>query len=601
MALREILLELGIEVEGQDAQRAVDNLRRGLDNMARGPAIPRAQQGVRGLVGSMLSLRNVAVGLGAAFLTGKVAQGFGSMITAASDAAEITNKFGAVFNEETGNASTAAEELAGRIGQSRLAIKEMTADVGALVKPLVGSTKASAEMAKSVTELAFDISSFENVRPEEAVTALRSALIGSSEPMLRFGVDTRQAALQQFALEKGLKKSTKEMTSAEITALRLELVQKRLGEKGAVGDATKTADGFANRLRALQGSFRDLTAELGKEFLPIANEVLKITIDLVKELGPTLSNAAKGLVFIFRILANVAKGIAGAFDGLNGVLFLTSLAVGGLAVAFKLVGTAGVVAGIKAAGAWILATAPILLMIVLIGIIIAAIALLIEDFVAMGEGAESVTGTMIQGFNDLVEEVGSVPDAIFEMLATAFEFWAKFFQDTLGLNDEFIDNMTATLRDAWKTTIEFWSGLFDKFIGGITGAFETVSDFVTGIFGDDEESTGPRRPASVARAVAGDQGPGRNLSRIGRTAAEVSRPGTNIAGVSPTAVPASGVGGATIVNQPRTDVKVEISGAQMRGTPDEIGDTVAIKVEEALERRDRQMLNAFTTAAEDGG
>jgi len=303
MALREILIELGIEVNAGSAQRSVDRFTGGLNRI---PASSSAATSSLGRLSTGLgSLRNIAVGLGAVFLTGKIAQGFASMITSAGDAAEVANKFGAVFVEEADRVGASMEDMADRTGQSRIAIKEMAADAGALVKPLVGSNDAAADLAKTMTAAALDISSFENVLPKDALGAIRSAIIGSSEPMLRFGVDTRQAALAQFALDKGLGKSIKSMSTAEVTALRMELIMQRLGDKGAVGDAEKTAGSFTNRLRGLQGAFDDLVAELGTEFLPMATEFLGWLLKFTKDNGPKFIKAMRVVVGVITLFADV--------------------------------------------------------------------------------------------------------------------------------------------------------------------------------------------------------------------------------------------------------------------------------------------------------
>lgn len=666
MALREILVELGIEVDDENAERTIENIRRGLRRMgdSSDDATKKAKKGIRGLISNMGGLQKAIVAAGAAFLTGKLAQGLFATVEAASDAAEITNKLGAVFNEQTPRAEAFGSELAQRIGQSRIQIQQMTADVGALVKPLVGSEEAALDMAQAVTELSFDISSFENVSPDEALMAFRSALIGSSEPMLRFGVDTRQAALAQFALEKGIKKSVKEMSNAEVTALRLELVQKRLGEKGAVGDATKTAGGFANRMRALQGAFKDLQAEIGKQFLPVAGEVLTVMIDFIRQVGPDLAKAARGTAMVFRGLLRIMRAGIRIFKGLyetltsaEGVIMVLSLALGGLGIAFQTVGISATVAGLKAAAAWVIATAPVLLMIVLLGIIIATILLVIEDLYAMGDGAESVSGTIIQGFMDLVDELGSIPAAIAEMLATALEYWLEFFGMTHEEAKAFTDNLFETLGSFWQNTIDFymglwnsfvawlgetlttaidfwadmlrnfwtgiinfWGGLFDDFIGGIMGAFSKVGDFFSELFGGGEEAGAKkvrqapsvREQVQAATEKAKEEGlptPRQPFTQAGATMREAARtaapslqalaqPG-NVAGVAPTAVTAPG-GGKTLINQPKTDVKVEVNASGTQSSADDIAGAVAREVESAMERRDRQTMQAFTVQLEAG-
>lgn len=635
MALREILVELGIEVDDDNAEKTIENIRKGLRRMGEegDKASKKASKGLRGFVKRMSGLQKTVIAAGAAFITGKIAQGMFSFVDAASDAAEITNKLGAVFQEQTPHAEAFGEELANRIGQSRIQIQQMTADVGALVKPLMGSSGAALDMAKIVTELSFDIASFENVLPEDALNAMRSALIGSSEPMLRFGVDTRAAALAAFAKARGIKEDIKEMKQSQITSLRLALIQERLGEKGAVGDATKTADGFANRLRALQGAFKDLQAEVGKEFLPVAGELVKLLIDFVKTAGPGMAKVARAMVFglravgrVIMLLVNIIVGFAKAMTSAEGVVIALIATITGLTIAFKTVGAAAVFSAVKAAAAWVIATAPLLLMIVLLGIIIATILLVIEDLFAMGEGADSVSGTMIQGFLDLVEELGSIPAAIAEMLKVALVYWLEFFGMARDEAQMFADNLFLTLSETWTNAVQFWTDawhsyvafmneaiqtavdwwadvlkeVFDTaiewwsqkitgFIGWITDKFGKISGFFSDMFGGEETPAPGARPAGGARG---------GLAAAAPAMAALAGPG-NVAGISPTAVTAPG-GSRTLVNQPRTNVNVEVDAAGANASPENIASAVAREVESAMERKHRQELRAFSVQLETG-
>lgn len=638
MALREILVELGIEVDDDNAEKTIDNIRKGLRRMGDegDKASKKASKGIKGFIKRMSGLQKTVIAAGAAFITGKLAQGLFSFVDAASDAAEITNKLGAVFNEQTPAAEEFGQELATRIGQSRIQIQQMTADVGALVKPLVGTEEAALDMAKAVTELSFDISSFENVSPEDAINAMRSALIGSSEPMLRFGVDTRAAALDQFRLAQGIKKSIKEMSNAEITALRLALIQERLGEKGAVGDATKTAGGFANRLRALQGAFKDLKAEVGKEFLPVALELVNVLVDFVKTAGPGLAKFARIMVFalravgrIIKFVSNIIVGFAKALTSAEGVIIILIAAVTGLTIAFKTVGAAAVFSAVKAAAAWVVATAPLLLMILLLGLIVAAILLVVEDLFAMGEGAESVSGTMIQGFLDLVDELGSIPAAIAEMLKVALAFWLEFFGMAKDEAELFAEALFETLSNAWTNVVEFWKGVwsdyvkwvqettmsvinwfretfveFDTWIRGLIRGvigeeIDWVRDKIAGLLGWLIEKFG--KAANFFRGIFGDEtqtgGVRQTAAAVAPAVSKIASPGGNIAGVSPTAVTAPG-GGRTLINQPRTNVSIDVNASGTNATASDIGNAVAREVDAAMERRDRQTMQAFATQAE---
>jgi hypothetical protein len=558
MALREILLELGIEVD-KNAQKKAEN---SVDN----------------LTNKLGKLKNFAIGAGAVFLTGRIAQGFAAMITSAGDAAEIVNKFGAVFIEETDDMAKAMQRLATDTGQSRIELQQLSADAGSLVKPLVGSTEETAKLAQTMTEAALDISSFENVLPTDALRAIKSAIIGSSEPMLQFGVDTRQAALAQFALEKGLTTSIKSMSTAEVTALRMELIMSRLGTKGALGDATKTAGSFTNRLRGLRGALKDASADIGKELLPVATELLVVMLDLVKAIGPGLAKAAKASVPLLKAIASVFTAIAQAATGTNSTLFAMSTLLLGLGIAFQAVGVAATIAGLKAAAAWVLAALPF---IIFGGLLF----LIIEDLKKMGEGHKSVTGQMIQGINDLIDEYGSLGAAISEMIGTALEEWLKFF----GVSKEDSEKWADDLREIMNfNPFEAWLQGFNDFVESTKSSLINVADDFLELVGAGSRSERlAQRPSRRTSTEA-----------LGESVGAFAAAG--MAGPAQSSLIGSPAGAGGNVMTSNVDLKVEVD-ASGQDNPEAIGDAVGQQIEVALARRDRQTMQAFTVATPDNG
>ena len=122
-------------------------------------------------------------------------------------------------------------------------------------------------MSTSVVELAGDLASFNNVSPQEALEALRSGLVGETEPLRRFGVNINDAALKAQALKDGLIKSTKEgLTPAQKAQAAYSLIMEQT--KTAQGDFARTSDGMANKTRIASAQFKDAAASLGNDLLP---------------------------------------------------------------------------------------------------------------------------------------------------------------------------------------------------------------------------------------------------------------------------------------------------------------------------------------------
>jgi hypothetical protein len=147
--------------------------------------------------------------------------------------------------------------------------------------------REAAGMSRDFVRLAADLASFNNASPVDTLEALRSALSGETEPMRRFGADVRVAALEAFALSKGIKTAWTEMSNAQKTTL---LYQKVLHDtKDAQGDFNRTSGSLANQQRIIRAQFDDVAAKLGAKLIPaltvLARWLLRLLNDWDKNRG----------------------------------------------------------------------------------------------------------------------------------------------------------------------------------------------------------------------------------------------------------------------------------------------------------------------------
>lgn len=360
-------------------------------------------------------IKESAVTLGRVLATGAVAYGFKSLIGFASDIAETSNKFGAVFGKQVGPVvQQQLDDIRKRTGATNLELQTMSSSIGALIKPSLGSAQAAGAMAAQVSELALDISSFNNVTSEDALTALRSGLIGSAEPLQRFGVDVRVAALQQEALRQGIKKSVQKMTEGERIALRYAAIHRQLSEQGAVGDAARTSKDFANASRNLIAALKETAGVIGsfllgsvKKAVNSIREVTDAVQDWLKENRKLVQQRVNAFIERFsRVVSAVSDFIGDVSSAVSDwASSLTPLGQQILRVTAVVLALVAVM---------MLPGVPILML-------IALIALLIEDFQTWRAGGESVIGDIIGWFEQLIETVRgygtSLTDSIDSMLA----------------------------------------------------------------------------------------------------------------------------------------------------------------------------------------
>lgn len=254
-------------------------------------------------------------------------------ISAASDLSESTNKVKQVFGDAADSVFKFSEGTADALGQTNQQARDAAATFGIFGKAAELSDKKNAKFSKRMTTLASDLASFHNTSPEDAVTALTSALRGEAEPMRAYGVLLDDAALKAEALRLGLLKPVKD--SAKIKSYQIAVIEKQreltkaIKEHGdasfeaekaeaslgasrellqkategtippltqqqkvlaassaifkqtevAQGDFARTSDGLANQQRRLSARFEDAKAKLGTGLLPIMTDAADFVLD----------------------------------------------------------------------------------------------------------------------------------------------------------------------------------------------------------------------------------------------------------------------------------------------------------------------------------
>ena len=189
------------------------------------------------------------------------------MVTAASNLNESLSKTNVVFRQNSAAVVAWSKTSATAMGLSQQKAVEAAATYGNLFTAMGIGTDTSAKMSTQLVQLAGDLASFNNVDPAAALDALRSGLVGETEPLRQFGVNLNDADLRQKALQLGLVKTTKEVLPASAraqAAYALILDQ----TKTAQGDFARTADGLANSQRILSAEWENAQASLGQALLP---------------------------------------------------------------------------------------------------------------------------------------------------------------------------------------------------------------------------------------------------------------------------------------------------------------------------------------------
>jgi len=385
-------------------------------------------------------------------------------IRAAADAQESLSRFEQVFKDQADAAGAFADALADSVGRSKYEIRDALATFQSFFLGLGFGSSPARELSQSLQTLALDFASFNNISDAEAIQRFIAALSGSGEVLDRFGINIKQAALQQELLRMGIAKSWTQVTEQEKALARLNIITRAMGDQGAVGDAVRTAGSFTNQMKRLRGQVRDAAVEIGQSLLPIVTPLVAKVAEAARWFGQWVSRNQQLIATIFKVAAGaVAVGAAIAalgtvVAGFGAMLSGAVTVITTVVAALELLGTA------------------IALLVSPIGLVIAALAgmagylisatssggkaldWLSDRFTALKDGAMA----SFRGIADALQagDIALAAKILWSSLKLAWlkgteglrRTWESF---QAGLTGVFID-LTATLKSVWAEFLRLW-------------------------------------------------------------------------------------------------------------------------------------------------
>lgn len=314
-------------------------------------------RGTRHIEGAFGRLRTLGADLAASFhqfgqrmtlgITAPMVALAGFTVNAASNLQELQSAFDYTFGNTSALMNRWAEDTGNAMGRATSEMQAGALAMGQLFKQAAPTEAAAARLSQSFAELAQDAASFFNTSFDEALGKIRSGLSGESEPLRDFGVFLTEAAVKAKALELGMIKVGEELTEQGKIMARSVLITEGLSD--ATGDVERTADSFANRVRALRGNIQELAEEIGERFLPYAEKLVawaQNAVEWIGNLPPAVKDAAIGFGIFAAALGPLLLGL-GAIATTVLPLFLANMGPVFLAISAFInpLGTAVVVVG----------------------------------------------------------------------------------------------------------------------------------------------------------------------------------------------------------------------------------------------------------------
>lgn len=257
-------IDLGLDVNQRSFNRQLSGISRGAER-----SVSSAFKGLGSKIGVVLG--------GAAIISfTKSCLGLGSNLT------EVQNVVDTTFTSMSASVNKFAKNAMEQFGLSETVAKKYMGTLGTMTKSMGFSESTAYDMAEAITGLTADVASFYNLSSDEAFTKLKSIWTGETESLKDLGVLLTQANLDQYALSKGYRKTTSQMSEQEKLMLRYEYTMSALG--AAQGDFAKTSGSWANQVRVLSLRFDSLKATLGQGFINLFTPILKSINNLIERL-----------------------------------------------------------------------------------------------------------------------------------------------------------------------------------------------------------------------------------------------------------------------------------------------------------------------------
>ena len=189
-----------------------------------------------------------------------------SMVNLGSSAEETADKFNSVFGKAADGMNERLQELKKVIPATTKELQDAVAVFGLMAQSFGLNDRAAEEFSLNMAKIAGDLSSFHDIAPEVAFDKLRAGIAGSSEPLQALGIDIREAALKQEALNIGIYDGVGVLSTSQKAMAIQSAVVTQMG--AASGNAALTMNSTANQMKFMAANAKEAGTIIGTILLP---------------------------------------------------------------------------------------------------------------------------------------------------------------------------------------------------------------------------------------------------------------------------------------------------------------------------------------------
>ena len=199
--------------------------------------------------------------------------GLGTAITRlAMNAVESENLFDVSMKGMAASARQWSEATSKSLGLNAYEVRRNVGMLNTMFTSMDLGEKSALDMSEGLTQLAYDMASFYNLKPDEAFEKLRAGITGETEPLKRLGIVVNETTVKQWAFNNGLIAQGQELSEGQKVLARYGLIMQQTSD--AQGDMARTIDSPANALRRMKSQFEEIAISAGQTFLPEVSKAL---------------------------------------------------------------------------------------------------------------------------------------------------------------------------------------------------------------------------------------------------------------------------------------------------------------------------------------
>ena len=231
-----------------------------------------------------------------------------------------------VFKEFANTVQTVGAEAYRKLGLSQSEYLATANKMGALLQGSGFAIEESMNMTTAAMQRAADVASIMGLDTSAAMEAVAGAAKGNFTMMDNLGVAINDTALAQYALSKGIKKSTKDMSTQEKVGLAMELFLERTAyaagnyarENETLAGSLSTAKAAFDNFLSGAGSAEQLVESVMGAAKVVASSLVEILPDLAAGIGVLVAGLAPMLPGLFEQLLPAV--LSSAVTLLNGIV-----------------------------------------------------------------------------------------------------------------------------------------------------------------------------------------------------------------------------------------------------------------------------------------